>query len=109
MYDDFSETIEKLEFNLRCNEITYTALGTEIDDLIDDNREVFASTIGGLDEDVHAIIASYYDFKKQRDKAYQSVLNIKGQLEAINQFVALRRKSTSDKNKEMTHHGRESI
>ena len=47
MYDDFSETIENLEFNLRCNETTYTALGIEIDDLIDDNREVFASTIGG--------------------------------------------------------------
>lgn len=102
MYDDFSETIENLEFNLRCNETTYTALGIEIDDLIDDNREVFASTIGGLDEDTHAIIASYYDFKKQRDKAYQNMLNIKGQLKAINQFVALRRKYTSDKNKGMT-------
>ena len=30
------------------------------------------------------------------------MLNIKGQLKAINQFVALRRKYTSDKNKGMT-------
>ena len=92
MYDDFSETIEKLEFNLRCNEITYTALGTEIDDLIDDNREVFASTIGGLDKETHAIIARYYDLKKQRDKAYQSVLNIKGQIDALYKMLYSSRK-----------------
>lgn len=92
MYDDFSETIEKLEFNLRCNEITYTALGTEIDDLIDDNREVFASTIGGLDKETHTIIARYYDLKKQRDKAYQNVLNIKGQIEALYKMAYSSRK-----------------
>ena len=92
MYDDFSETIEKLEFNLRCNEITYTALGTEIDDLIDDNREVFASTIGGLDKETHTIIARYYDLKKQRDKAYQSVFNIKGQIDALYKMAYSSRK-----------------
>lgn len=92
MYDDFSETIEKLEFNLRCNEITYTALGTEIDDLIDDNREAFASTIGGLDKETHTIIARYYDLKKQRDKAYQSVLNIKGQIDALYKMLYSSRK-----------------
>ena len=99
---DFLQSIEDAELKLRDKQCSYIELDLTLDDFIDENREVLATTIGGLDSDTHDVIASYYDLRKQREEAYWDVLNAKGQLKAINQFVALRRKYTSDKNKGMT-------
>ena len=102
MYDDFSQAIEDAELKLRDKQCSYIELDLTLDDFIDENREVLATTLGGLDKDAHDIVASYYDLKKQREEAHYDVLNAEGQLMAIRRFVALRRKSISDKNKGMT-------
>lgn len=81
--NEILQAIQDIECKLKGAESAYTALGLEIDDLVDENREVFASTIGGLDKEAHTIIASYYDFKKQRDKVYLEACIAKGQIDAL--------------------------
>ena len=68
MYNELVNALQDMECELKGAESAYDALGLEIDDLVDENKEVF-TILGGLDNDTHGIIASYYDFKKTKRKS----------------------------------------
>jgi hypothetical protein len=81
--NEILQAIKDIEAKSERNRLLSIELDLTLDDFIDENIEVLASTIGGLDKDTHAIVASYYDLKKQIDDAQLEVLIAKGQIDAL--------------------------
>lgn len=90
--NEILQAIKDIEAKSERNRLLSIELDLTLDDFIDENIEVLASTIGGLDKDTHAIVSSYYDLKKQIDDAQLEVLIAKGQIDALYKMLYSSRK-----------------
>lgn len=90
--NEILQTIKDIEAKSERNRLLSIELDLTLDDFIDENIEVLASTIGGLDKNTHAIVARYYGLKKQIDNAQLEVLIAKGQIDALYKMAYSSRK-----------------
>ena len=90
--NEILQAIKDIEAKSECNRLLNIELDLTLDDFIDENIEVLASTIGGLDKDAYAIVASYYDLKKQIDDTQLEILIAKGQIDALYKMLYSSRK-----------------
>ena len=90
--NEILQAIKDIEAKSERNRLLSIELDLTLDDFIDENIEVLASTIGGLDKETHTIIARYYDLKKQIDDAQLEVLIAKGQIDALYKMLYSSRK-----------------
>ena len=90
--NEILQAIKDIEAKSERNRLLSIELDLTLDDFIDENIEVLASTIGGLDKETHTIIARYYDLKKQIDDAQLEVLIAEGQIDALYKMLYSSRK-----------------
>ena len=90
--NEILQAIKDIEAKSERNRLLSIELDLTLDDFIDENIEVLASTIGGLDKETHTIIARYYGLKKQIDDANLEVLIAEGQIDALYKMAYSSRK-----------------